>query len=59
MHAGVRVRALFPTGPAPEVRQRPQGIRSQQCRQDPQRAQRYAAGRRRELAGLRSGGTPP
>jgi hypothetical protein len=58
VHAGVRVRAVFPTGPAAEVRERAQGLRRQQRGKAAQRAERDAARGRRELARLRGRGAP-
>lgn len=55
MPAGVRVRALFPAGPAAEVRQRSQGVRRQQRHEAPQRAAAAPEGRRRQLPRLRGG----
>lgn len=51
--AGVRVRAVLPAGPAPEIRQRPQGLRRQQRHQAPQRAPAPPARGRRQLPRLR------
>ena len=58
VHAGVRVCAVFPTGPAAEVCERAQGLRRQQRGQAAQRAQRVAARERRDLARLRGRGAP-
>ncbi|KAK6144924.1 hypothetical protein DH2020_021744 [Rehmannia glutinosa] len=55
MPAGVRIRAVLPARPAPEIRQRPQGLRRQQRHQAPQRAPTPPAGRRRQFPRLRGG----
>lgn len=43
MPAGVRIRAVFPTGPATEIRKRSQSVRSKQRDEAPQRAPPFAA----------------
>lgn len=59
MHAGVRVRAVLPAGPAPEIRQRPPGLRRQQRCQDPERAQHRPPRGRRDVTGVRGRGSSP
>ncbi|CAL9089481.1 unnamed protein product [Musa textilis] len=59
VHAGLRVRAVLPAGPADEVHQRASGVRGEQRGEAAWRAQPVAEGGRRELAGLRGGGAAP